>query len=880
MLASIHILRGGILRGGLLISPRAKRYPTAKTASDGEFDPDSSRGIIVRMVGNGKRILDVGSAGGDVARRLTARGNRVTCLDDDTDAIANERGVCEEAIAADLDARSLGDVLGDRRYDVAVFDEILEQVRDPVRILRDTRSFLSDGGFAIVAISNVAHGNVRLSLLRGTFEYAPLGSHDGAHVRFFTLRSVRELCIRAGFRIDAIERTKLPLFIENEALPAVDEREFSRGVIDEIRSDREHDTLQFVLRITPVSDFDHLALALDELGSAEMRFAEATLKVERLERRIAELDGAAARSAELEAQVAILRRQLADAEAEVAALRKDGRDETLRDSLAEVNRLRAELMDASRSVGEASALRIAVDKAFEALSSERESLHAKLAAREDELARAKAVAAGAEARLIETQELQHARELELKELAEERGAALTRLAQEHSETLAAARLAELRAVDSLAAVRRELEELARANKAEAEAALGELRTLADDRSDALQSLTETLEESEAARDELARRLAEVQERAQVRERELIRIAEERSSALVQLAQEHSAALADARADAEDAEAALEGLRAELQALSHVAGASDAAPGTGPEAARGTGRKAAVAAEPAVLKQALMERDALAERLVEAQEIVLAREAANAEAAQLRETIAARELELVELQHEAVTERDALARQRAEAEAELEELRLALAARAIELMDIQRETESEGEALVLRVAEAEASVEHLWNSIAEREYELEERQRELAAERDDLAARLLEAETAIETLWETIAERELELLELLGEAANERDMLAERLAEAEDVAIAREAALAERTRAHHDAEVAATRLDAELQQARAAHRTTIDMFKGHIESDLKLVRGEMTEIDAVIRTIQRSRPWALKMLLVRVRRSLPGGRPRV
>jgi len=857
-----------------LISPRAKRYPSTRTASNGEFDPESSHGIIVRMVGNGKRILDVGSASGEVARRLTARGNRVTCLDDDTDAIANERGVCEEAIAADVDARSLVDVLGDRRYDVAVFDEILDHVRDPVRVLRETRSFLSDGGFAIVAIPNVAHGNVRLALLRGTFEYAPLGAHDSANVRFFTLRSVRELCIRAGYRIDAIERTKLPLFIENDALPPVDEREFSRGVIDEIRSDREHDTLQFVLRITPVSDFDHLALALDELGSAEMKFAEATVKVERLERRIAELDGAAARSAELEAQVDTLRRQLAEAEAEVAALRKDDRDETLRESLAEVNRLRAALLDASRSVGEASALRIAVDKAFEALSSERESLHGKLAAREDELARVKAVAASAEARLSEAQGLQHARELELKELAEERGAALTRLAQEHSETLAAARLAELRADESLAAVRRELEELARANEAEAEAALGELRTLADDRSDALQSLTESLEESEAARDELARRLAEVQERAQVRERELIRIAEERSSALVQLAQEHSAALADARADAEDADAALAGLRAELETLaSRLAETGTVAP-----AAAVASPKLGTAVE---LRQVLAERDALAEGLVEAQEIVLAREAAVAEAAQLRESMAARELELVELQQEAAAERDALARQRAAAEAELEELKMALAARAIELMDIQRETEAErAEPLALRLAEAEASVEHLWSSIAEREYELEERQREIAAERDELAARLLEAEAAIETLWETIAEREFELLELLGQATDERDLLAERLEEAADVAISREMALAERTRAHHEAEEAVARLDAELQQVRAAHRTTIEMFKGHIESDLKLVRGETTEIDAVIRTIQRSRPWAIKMLLVRVRRSLLGGRPRV
>ncbi len=243
---------------------------------------------MVRMVGNGKRVLEVGCATGYMSSHLARLGNRVTGIDVDADAAQEARTHCEEVIVADLDVRPLAELLEGEQYDVATFGDVLEHLRDPWSVLRDTKPFLASDGFVVLSIPNIAHGNVRLALLHGSFEYAPLGLLDDTHLRFFTLHSVRDLCRRAGYRIETIERTRIPLFAETDVVPQVDEREFSRDVIDEIRRDPEHDTLQFVIQALPVRESDRTDSTLGALAESQRKFADTLERVASLQRRLEE----------------------------------------------------------------------------------------------------------------------------------------------------------------------------------------------------------------------------------------------------------------------------------------------------------------------------------------------------------------------------------------------------------------------------------------------------------------------------------------------------------------------------------------------------------------------------------------------------------------
>ena len=255
---------------------------------------------MVRMVGRGRHVLEVGCASGYMSRHLSDAGNRVVGIEVDADAAEQARVFCERVIVANLDVRSLGDVCDGMKFDVIVFGDVLEHLADPWKVLSESRALLENDGYVVISIPNIAHGNVRLSLLRGSFDYTAMGLLDNTHLRFFTIRSLRELCLRAGFTIDRIERTKVPLFGQTGLVPQVDAKDFEPATISDIRRDPEHDTLQFVVLAVPIPEGEHVRVALETLADAEIKLAQSGGRIERLERQLAEYVDAEERLLEIE----------------------------------------------------------------------------------------------------------------------------------------------------------------------------------------------------------------------------------------------------------------------------------------------------------------------------------------------------------------------------------------------------------------------------------------------------------------------------------------------------------------------------------------------------------------------------------------------------
>lgn len=173
-------------------------------------DPFSSHSVILSWLGEGRgrRLLDVGAAGGLLSRPLSARGWRVTALERDAAAARELDGACERVIVADAEALP---PLGGP-YDAILCGDVLEHLRDPARVLRAAGRELEAGGRVIVSVPNVAHLWTRLSLLAGRFEYADRGILDRTHLRFFTKRTLWELLRAGGLRARRWTATPVPLY--------------------------------------------------------------------------------------------------------------------------------------------------------------------------------------------------------------------------------------------------------------------------------------------------------------------------------------------------------------------------------------------------------------------------------------------------------------------------------------------------------------------------------------------------------------------------------------------------------------------------------------------------------------------------------------------
>ena len=107
---------------------------------------------------------------------------------------------CERLVVGDIEGTpALAQCAGE--YDVIVFADVLEHLRDPERVLRSLAPFLARGGRVLASIPNVAHWSIRWRLLAGRWQYQDRGILDRTHLRFFTRETALALFASAGLAV-------------------------------------------------------------------------------------------------------------------------------------------------------------------------------------------------------------------------------------------------------------------------------------------------------------------------------------------------------------------------------------------------------------------------------------------------------------------------------------------------------------------------------------------------------------------------------------------------------------------------------------------------------------------------------------------------------
>jgi SAM-dependent methyltransferase len=162
--------------------------------------------------GNGKRVLDVGCAEGFFADLLAQRGYSVLGVD----FPGTRHPDTIEFHGANLD-NGLDGVPGG--FDLVVCADVLEHVRDPLRLLLECRDRLKPEGSLIASLPNSGHWYFRGNILIGRFPQDPKGLFDATHVRFYMWDGWVELFRSAGFRIASAQSSTVPFGL---ALPRWD----------------------------------------------------------------------------------------------------------------------------------------------------------------------------------------------------------------------------------------------------------------------------------------------------------------------------------------------------------------------------------------------------------------------------------------------------------------------------------------------------------------------------------------------------------------------------------------------------------------------------------------------------------------------------------
>ncbi|MGH3350273.1 MAG: rhamnan synthesis F family protein [Nocardioides sp.] len=217
---------------------------------DGENTPPAQIAALVgseaAAAASAPEVLDVGCWTGEIGRRLSAQGCRVTGVEADPEAAAYAGKELADVVVADPFATPLTELFAPGSFDVVVLAELMEYVADPGSLLEEARALLAPGGQIVISTPNASHGSRRLAVLQGHWSTTALPV-DRTPLRSFNRQSLIHLLIDAGLVATALRGTVADPLVSDFGVP---ERSLPYAIAEWVRDRPEAmiETIQIAAR--------------------------------------------------------------------------------------------------------------------------------------------------------------------------------------------------------------------------------------------------------------------------------------------------------------------------------------------------------------------------------------------------------------------------------------------------------------------------------------------------------------------------------------------------------------------------------------------------------------------------------------------------------
>lgn len=160
---------------------------------------------------DGAEVLEFGPAAGYFTRFL-AEERKVTVDIVEIDAASAEKAskYARQCVVADLERDDWDKSLTGKTYDYILFADVLEHLRDPLKVLQKAATFLRHDGLIIISVPNVAHWQIVACLINNDFSYNNVGIMDKTHCHLFTEPTLREMIKEAGLVVRDVKEVQMP----------------------------------------------------------------------------------------------------------------------------------------------------------------------------------------------------------------------------------------------------------------------------------------------------------------------------------------------------------------------------------------------------------------------------------------------------------------------------------------------------------------------------------------------------------------------------------------------------------------------------------------------------------------------------------------------
>ncbi len=167
---------------------------------DLQLDNRNSLTLIAKQVENNSVVLEFGPSNGRLTHYLNEHNKcQVYAVEIDEEAAKDASKYTEDILVGDIEKFEWLDRWETIEFDYIIFADVLEHLRNPMEVLKQTKCLLKDEGKVLLSVPNVAHNSVLINLHRNIFSYTKVGLLDDTHTHLFSYYSLREMCAFAGY---------------------------------------------------------------------------------------------------------------------------------------------------------------------------------------------------------------------------------------------------------------------------------------------------------------------------------------------------------------------------------------------------------------------------------------------------------------------------------------------------------------------------------------------------------------------------------------------------------------------------------------------------------------------------------------------------------
>lgn len=186
---------------------------------------NNSLSWIIEQVKKNSIVLEFGPANGRLTKYLKeVLDCKVYLVEIDEEAGKEALQYGEDLVVGDAEKYEWLERYRDIRFDLIIFADVLEHLRQPEEVLIQSKHLLKADGTILLSVPNLAHNSVLIDLLNNKFEYSPVGLLDNTHIHMFTKKSLENMLMRTGLVVSGRYATYSKVG-KNEILNSVEDVE-------------------------------------------------------------------------------------------------------------------------------------------------------------------------------------------------------------------------------------------------------------------------------------------------------------------------------------------------------------------------------------------------------------------------------------------------------------------------------------------------------------------------------------------------------------------------------------------------------------------------------------------------------------------------------